>query len=65
MTQINLKLTSVEIDETLLKEFKLQSIRDKFSLQKLVSRSIFLYLTNKEFKTQILNQLNIKIEENE
>ena len=65
MTQSNLKLTSVEIDETLLREFKLQSIRDKFSLQKLVSRSIFLYLTNKEFKTQILNQLNIKIEENE
>lgn len=65
MSQNNLKLTSVELDEELLSSFKVRCIGDKFSLQKLVSRSIFLYLTDKEFRDRILNQINIKLKNDE
>ena len=44
-----LKLTSVKLEEKLFEDFKLASIRKKFNLQKLVNRSIHLYLTNEEF----------------
>ena len=44
-----LKLTSVKLEERLFEDFKVASIRQKFNLQKLVNRSIHLYLTNEEF----------------
>ena len=40
-----LKLTSVKLEEKLFEDFKVASIRQKFNLQKLVNRSIHLYLT--------------------
>ena len=43
------RLTTVRLDDELFQEFKFQCIKDKFSFQKLASRSIFLYLTNKIF----------------
>jgi hypothetical protein len=54
------KLTSVKVEEELLQEFKEQCIRYKFSLQKLVDRAIYLYLTEEEFKQKLHNQTNIK-----
>jgi len=44
-----LKLTSVKLEEKLFEDFKVASIRQKFNLQKLVNRSIHLYLNNEEF----------------
>ena len=55
------KLTSVKVEEDLLQEFKQQCVRYKFSLQKLVDRAIFLYLTEEEFKQKLHNQTNIKL----
>ena len=55
------KLTSVKVEEELLQEFKEQCVRYKFSLQKLVDRAIFLYLTEEEFKQKLHNQTNIKL----
>jgi hypothetical protein len=55
------KLTSVKVEEDLLQEFKEQCVRYKFSLQKLVDRAIFLYLTEEEFKQKLHNQTNIKL----
>ncbi len=55
------KLTSVKVEENLLQEFKEQCVRYKFSLQKLVDRAIFLYLTEEEFKQKLHNQTNIKL----
>ena len=55
------KLTSVKVEEELLQQFKEQCIRHKFSLQKLVDRAIFLYLTEEEFKQRLHNQTNIKL----
>jgi len=55
------RLTSVKVEEELIQEFKEQSIRYKFSLQKLVDRALFLYITEEEFKQKIHNQTNIKL----
>ena len=57
----NKKLTSVKVDTDLFQEFKEQCVRDKFSLQKLVDRAIFLYITDKDFKKKIEAQVNIKL----
>lgn len=55
------KLTSVKVEQELLQEFKEQCVRYKFTLQKLVDRAIFLYITEEEFRNKIHNQTNIKI----
>ena len=55
------KLTSVKVEENLLQEFKEQCVRDKFSLQKLVDRAIFLYITEDTFKQKLRTQTNIKL----
>jgi hypothetical protein len=55
------KLTSVKVEQELFQEFKEECIRHKFSLQKLVDRAIFLYLTEEEFKKKLHSQTNIKL----
>ena len=55
------KLTSAKVEEELLQEFKEECVRYKFSLQKLVDRAIYLYLTEEEFKQKLHNQTNIKL----
>ena len=57
----NKKLTSVKVEQELFQEFKEECIRHKFSLQKLVDRAIYLYLTEEDFKQKLHNQTNIKI----
>jgi len=57
----NKKLTSVKVEQDLFQEFKEECIKYKFTLQKLVDRSIFLYLTDVDFKSRLHNQTNIKI----
>lgn len=56
------KLTSVKIDEELFTEFKFICVKENFSFQKLASRAIFLYLTDKGFKETIRKQTNLNIE---
>lgn len=56
------RLTTVRIDDELFQEFKFQCIKDKFSFQKLASRSIFLYLTDKNFRDNLhkVTDINLK-----
>ena len=54
------KLTSVKLLEDLYKKFKYSSLSDEFTLQKLVNRSMDLYLLDDEFKTQIHEWKNLK-----
>ncbi len=61
MSNQNRKLTSVRLDADLFQQFKLQCMHDNFSFQKLASRAIFLYLTDKGFKQRIHKQTSIKI----
>jgi hypothetical protein len=55
------KLTSVKVEQELFQEFKGECVRYKFTLQKLVDRAIYLYLTEEEFKQRLHNQTNIKL----
>ena len=55
------KLTSVKVNEELFEEFKVMCVRTKFSLQKLVDRSIHLYLTDENYRKQLHNHTNLSI----
>lgn len=55
------KLTSVKVNEGLFEEFKILCIRSKYSLQKLVDRSIHLYLTDDVYRKQMNNHTNLSI----
>ena len=56
-----LKLTSVKLEEKLFEDFKIASIRHKFNLQKLVNRTIHLYLTDEEFAKQLHTHTDLTI----
>ena len=53
MSTANQQLTSVKVDKDLFEEFKINSIKMKFSLQKLSERAMFLYNTDPEFRKMI------------
>lgn len=53
MTKGNLKLTSVKVDKDIFEEFKVECLRDKFTLQKLVNASLVLYLNDEDFRNTI------------
>mgnify|MGYP003137042933 CR=1 FL=1 len=54
------KLTSVKILRDLYKKFKLSTLEDEFTLQRLVNRSMDLYVLDNEFKAQIHEWKNLK-----
>ena len=54
-------LTSVKVQSGLFENFKIESVKRKFSFQKLADRSLFLYLTDENFRKQITNQTNIEL----
>ena len=54
------KLTSVKILEDLYKKFKLKALSDEFTLQKLVNRSMDLYVHNENFRKEINEWNNLK-----
>ena len=56
---MKLKLTSVKIDSDLRKDFKILSIQDGMTLQKLINRTIFLYKKDKKFRKKILEIDNL------
>ena len=55
------KLTSVKILKDLYKNFKHSALSDEFTLQKLVNRSMDLYLLDKEYKSQIHEHTNLTV----
>jgi hypothetical protein len=55
------KLTSVKITQPLFDKFKLACLEDNFSFKKLADRAIYLYLTDKDFRSKIHSQNNLKI----
>ena len=55
-------LTSAKVPEELYSTFMVEGLRNNLTIQKLVERSMYLYLTNTEFKNQINNQLDTKID---
>jgi hypothetical protein len=55
MSNKNQQLTSVKIDKDLFEEFRINTIKMKFSFQKLSERAIYLYNTDPEFRKLIHN----------
>ena len=51
------QLTSVKVDKELFDVFKLECVKRKFSLNKLVNRAMDLYLNSEEFRKQVTNQI--------
>ena len=52
----NTQLTSVKVDKDLFDNFKIECVKRKFSLNKLVNRAMDLYLNNEDFRKQVTNQ---------
>jgi|TARA_Y100000310_G_C20113683_1_gene548286 hypothetical protein len=48
------KLTSVKVITELYKKFKNKTIDDEFSLQKLVNRSLNMFVYDEKFKNSVL-----------
>ena len=48
------KLTSVKVINELYKKFKNKTIEDEFSLQKLVNRSLDLFVHDKNFRKSVV-----------
>ena len=48
-----LKLTSVKLLDNLYRKFKISNLDDSFTLQKLVNRSMDLYVLDTNFKDKI------------
>ena len=55
-----LKLTSVKLLDNLYKKFKISNLDDNFTLQKLINRSMDLYVHDEEFRNQINEWQNLK-----
>jgi hypothetical protein len=48
-------LTSVKVDKDLFETFKIECVKRKFSLNKLVNRTMDLYLNDENFRKQVSN----------
>lgn len=51
--KINSKLTSVHVLDDVYKKFKITAIEDNINLQKLVNRSLDLYIKDETFRKTI------------
>ncbi len=54
-----LKLTSVKLLDNLYKKFKMSNLDDNFTLQKLVNRSMDLYVHDERFRNTIFEYKNL------
>ena len=46
-------ITSVKIPETLYEDFKVTSVKTKINLQDIVERSMYLYMTDNNYRMKI------------
>tara|TARA_Y100001938_G_C8009898_1_gene389425 strand:+ start:731 stop:925 length:195 start_codon:yes stop_codon:yes gene_type:complete len=56
----NVKLTTVKLLDDLYKKFKISNLEDNFTLQKLVNRSMDLYVKDAGFRKTIVEWDNLK-----
>ena len=55
----DLSLTSVKIKTELFESFKIECVKRKFTLNKLVNRAVYLYINDDEFRKQLHNQTTV------
>ena len=51
----NNSITTVKVDKELYESFKITNIKNKFYLQDLVNRCMYLYLNDEQFRGKIFN----------
>jgi len=51
--KVDIQLTSVKLLSNIYQSFKILGIQHDTSLQRVVNRSIFLYLTDREFRDRV------------
>jgi fructose-bisphosphate aldolase class 1 len=56
----NNSITTVKVDKSLYESFKIKNIKNKFYLQDLVNRCMYLYMNDETFRNKIYN-FNIPI----
>ena len=49
----NTKLTSIKLLSNIYKQFKILGIQEGITLQKVVNRSLYLYLNDLEFRNRV------------
>jgi hypothetical protein len=54
-------LTSVKVKTDNFENFKIDCVKRKFSFQKLADRSIYLYLTDDEFRRKLTTLTNLEL----
>tara|TARA_R100001480_G_scaffold147917_1_gene147031 strand:- start:413 stop:607 length:195 start_codon:yes stop_codon:yes gene_type:complete len=59
----DMTLTSVKVKSDLFENFKIECVKRKFSFQKLADRSLFLYLTDEDFRKKINSQISLELED--
>ena len=57
----NIKLTSVKLIRGLYDEFKLRTVNSEMTFQKIVNRSLSLYLTEEKFKQKVETEVDLSI----
>lgn len=62
MPIINQTLISAKVNNKLYDQLKIEFIHKNFKLQKLIERSMFLYLTDEDFQKKIHNTLDISLD---
>ena len=55
----DLSLTSVKIKTELFEAFKIECVKRKFTLNKLVNRAVYLYIHDDEFRKQLHSQTTV------
>ena len=53
-------LTTVRLQDELFESFKAEAVKNKITMRNLLERSMFLYLTEEDYKKKINNQLNAR-----
>ena len=61
MNKETTKLTSVKIFKNLYSDFKYLTVNDTMSFQKLVTRTVYLYLNDDKFKQKLNETADLKI----
>ena len=57
----NIKLTSVKLIKGLYNDFKARTINTEMTFQKIVNRSLSLYLTEESFKEKVESEVDLSI----
>ena len=59
--KVSTKLTSIKLIEEIYKDFKYKTVNSKMNLQKLVNRSMNLYILDNAYKTKLDDTTNLSI----